>query len=241
MEREQYVAALRRQGSLLADAAGRASLDATIAACPGWNVADLLWHVGEVHDFWRRIVEQRAGDRSEIHRSSDRPPDADLLAWYQAGLERLAGVLAAADPTTPVWTWAPQKNAGFVQRRMAQETAVHRVDAELAAGGVSPIDPALAVDGIDEFFQFFAHDKAKDAVPLDGSVHLHATDAQGEWLVTQPGDDLHVDHGHAKGDAAARGPASDLLLMLWRRSHGGIEVHGDRAVLQRLLAHTDLE
>jgi uncharacterized protein (TIGR03083 family) len=216
-------------------------MPAPVAACPGWTVGDLVWHVGGVHDFWRRIVEQRAADRAEVKRTLTARRTPELLAWYRAGLERLAAVLAAADPATPVWTWTPQHEAGWVRRRMAQETVVHRVDAELAGGPASPIDPALAVDGIDEFFQFFAPDRAEGAAALDGSVHLHATDTEGEWLVTATGDQLRASRGHAKGDAAAGGSAADLLLLLWRRGHGTIDVHGDRAVLDRLLAHTDLE
>jgi uncharacterized protein (TIGR03083 family) len=241
VEPEDYVVAIRREGSLLAEAADRASLQAPVVACPGWTVADLVWHVGEVHDFWRRVVEQRAADRAEVKRALIRPPEGELVAWYRAGLEHLADVLAAADPATRVWTWAPQKDAGWVRRRMAQETAVHRVDAEVAAGTATPVEPDLAVDGIDEFFQFFAADKAEGAAPLDGSVHLHATDTDGEWLVTGAGDQLQATSGHAKGDAAARATASDLLLLLWRRDHGTVEVHGDRAVLDRLIAHTDLD
>jgi uncharacterized protein (TIGR03083 family) len=240
VEPEDYVAALRREGARLADAAERVGLRAPVAACPGWTVADLVWHVGGVHDFWRRIVEQRAADRAEVKRTLTRPADGELVGWYRAGLERLAGVLDATDPAIPVWTWSPQKDAGFVRRRMAQETVVHRVDAELAGGTVSPVDPALAVDGIDEFLEFFAPDRAEGAAPLDGSVHLHATDAEGEWLVTAAGDQLRFSRGHAKGDAAVMGPAADLLLLLWRRGHGPVEVMGDRAVLDRLLAHTDL-
>jgi uncharacterized protein (TIGR03083 family) len=241
VEPGEYVTALRREGALLAGAAERAGLEAPVRACPGWTVADLVWHVGEVHDFWRRVVEQRATDRSEVPRSLERPPDTGLVAWYRDGLERLAGVLAATDPSTPVWSWTPEKHAGWVRRRVAQETVVHRADAELAGGAASPVDPALAVDGIDEFLQFWTPDKAKDAAPLDGSVHLHATDAEGEWLVTATGDRLQTTRGHAKGDAAARGAAGDLLLMLWRRGHGEVEVHGDQAVLDRFLAHTDLD
>ncbi len=240
MEPEDYVTALRREGALLAEAAGLAGPRAPVAACPGWTVADLVWHVGGVHDFWRRIVEQRAADHAEVKRELTRPADGALLDWYRAGLQRLAGVLATTDPATPVWTWAPQKDAGFVRRRMAQETVVHRVDAELAGGEASPIDHALAVDGIDELFQFFAPDRAEGAAPLDGSVHLHATDAEGEWLVTAAGGQLRFSRGHAKGDATARAAAADLLLLLWRRGHGPVEVLGDQAVLDRLLAHTDL-
>ena len=188
------------------------------------------------------MVERRASDRSELPDTPARPADTELLAWCREGGEWLQGVLAAADPATPVWTWATQKDVAFVQRRMAQETAVHRVDAEQAAGAPASIDPALAVDGVDEFFQFFPVGKRDRATPLGGSVHLHATDTDGEWLVAEAGGGLAFSRGHAKGDAAARGTASDLLLLLWRRRDpGDVEVLGDAAVLERLLARTDLE
>jgi uncharacterized protein (TIGR03083 family) len=242
VEVEDYISALRREGRLLGDVAERADLDAPVPSCPGWTVAELLWHVGDAHDFWGRVVATRATDRSQIPAAPDRPADAALLGWYRTGLDRLAERLAAADPATPVWTWASRKDVAFVQRRMALETVVHRVDAELAATSKpSPIDPALAVDGVDEFLRFFARERTKGAEELGGSVHLHATDADGEWLVTEAGGDLLVSRGYAKGDAVARGTASDLLLLLWRRGRGAVEVHGDQAVLDRLLARADLD
>ncbi len=153
VETEEYLAALQREGRVLGDAAERAGLQAPVPSCPGWTVADLVWHIGEVHHFWGGVVQRRATEHTEVPKPA-RPADADLLAWYREGLERLADVLAAADPATAVWTWAPQKDVAFIQRRMAQETVVHRVDAELAAGAPTPIDPRLAVDGVDEFFRF---------------------------------------------------------------------------------------
>lgn len=240
METEEYLAALRREGQGLGDAAERAGPLAAVPCCPGWTTADLLWHIGEVHHFWGGVVRQRASDRSQVP-EPQRPADADLLGWYRQGLERLLSVLTSADPATAVWTWAPRKDVGFVQRRMAQETAVHRVDAEMAAGAPTSIDPALAIDGVDEFLQLFTVWRREGAAPLGGSVHLHATDADGEWLITETGDQLEVSRGHAKGDTAARGSASDLLLLLWRRrGPAEVEVHGDVSVLERLLARTDL-
>ena len=54
--------------------------------------------------------------------------------------------------------------------------------------------------------------------PIGGdgkTLHLHATDADSEWLVTLHADRADAVRGHAKGDAALRGAASDLLLMVW--------------------------
>jgi hypothetical protein len=37
---------------------------------------------------------------------------------------------------------------------MAHETVIHRIDAELAVGAGTPIDEALALDGVDEVLDF---------------------------------------------------------------------------------------
>ncbi|MBA2426546.1 MAG: hypothetical protein H0V60_05605, partial [Actinobacteria bacterium] len=52
---------------------------------------------------------------------------------------------------------------------------------------------------------------------------------------------VEVSSGHAKGEAAARGTASDLLLLLWRRLPGSeIETFGNRELLERFLGWMDL-
>ena len=123
---------------------------------------------------------------------------------------------------------------------MAHETSVHRWDAELAAGEARPIDPELASDGVDEFLNVMLLQPRFSSAPIEGSVHLHATDTPGEWLVREQEDGtLVVTAEHAKGDAALRGAASDLLLALWGRvGSDALEVIGDRAVAERLLART---
>lgn len=148
--------------------------------------------------------------------------------------------MEAADPSTTVWTWwPPDQTVGFWFRRMAHETAVHRADAEAALGRIGPVAADLAIDGIDEALDLFlAPDLAPGSIegPVE-TVHLHATDADGEWLVTIGPDGLGVARGHAKGDAAARGQASDLLLWLWGRLPSDVlEVFGDPAVVARLRA-----
>ena len=228
-----------RDGEGLA-AAASAAPGAAVRSCPGWDMNDLVWHVAGVFYFWGRIAETRAQDWKEVV-EPERPADGELLPYYREQLARVLDVLRDADPATEVWTWAPQKNVAFIQRRMAQETAVHRWDAEAAAGREFAIEPRLASDGIAEFFDFFTSDGEGDE-RLDGTVHLHCTDTQGEWLVREDGDHLVVTPEHAKGDAAIRGPASNLLLALWRRVPlETLEVIGDGAVAARLIARTNLE
>jgi uncharacterized protein (TIGR03083 family) len=235
MEPQEYIAALRHEGAVLAVAA-QGRLGAPVPSCPEWDVAELVWHVGNVHRFWREITAHRLQDPEGLE-SPPRPSDDELLDWFSDGVEQAAAVLEEVDPATPVWTWASQHDVAFIQRRVAQETAVHRVDAQLAAGPPEPIEAELAVDGIDEFLTFYLPVRAGG----EGgeSVHLHATDAPGEWVVAVRDGTVSVKREHGKADAAVRGPTSDLLLLLWRRvSPEDVEVLGDGDALRRFLART---
>jgi uncharacterized protein (TIGR03083 family) len=241
METHEYIAALDRDSAAFVDACEVAGLTTAVPACPGWTVADLLWHLTEVHDFWRTMVaEQRSG--WEGYTEPRRPVDEGLAAMYRRGRLDLLKTLAEADPATPMWTWSNDKSAGFVIRRMTQETAVHLWDATEAAGMVNPIEATLASDGIDEFLTHFIVDVAEGAAPVAGSVHLHCGDVSGEWTVREGDDGFILAREHSKGDCAIRGAASDILLTLWRRVPlSTCDVVGDADVAARFIAHTNLD
>ena len=126
----------------------------------------------------------------------------------------------------------------WLARRMAHELAMHRVDADLARGQATGIEPALASDGIDEFLEFFRNGE------LVGSVHIHCTDVAGEWTIHEPVADgeFRVSREHAKGDCAIRGAANDILLALWRRAPlSTVDVVGDADVAARFVAASRLD
>ena len=186
MDTDQYLDHLARDSQALADAAEAAGPDAAVPTCPEWKVADLLVHMVQ-GDLWaRRIVESRSTERVLPEMPADIPDGAALVPYFRAGARQLVEALASVAPDTSVWTFsAADRTAGFWQRRRAQETAVHRVDAESAAGTLSPIDAELAVDGIDEFLFVFMPRLAAGLAGLgDATIHLHCTDGEGEWLVT---------------------------------------------------------
>jgi uncharacterized protein (TIGR03083 family) len=240
METEQYIDQLTRNSDRIAACATTVGTDAAVPTCPGWTVRDLLLHlVGG--DVWaREIVEEgMRGNVTRVEREERTDPaDGDaLILEFRTGAQALVDTLAAADPTTPVWTFsAADRTANFWQRRRAQETAVHRYDVESAASTTTPIDAALAVDGVDEFLRNFLP-RLRDPLAAvgDASVHLHSTDTDGEWLIRQRDGEVVVTDEHAKGDVAVRGTASDLLLFLWGRIPAdALEVFGDAALLARV-------
>ncbi len=231
---DEYRDAIRTEADGLVAAAERAPLDAAIPSCPDWDVAELLGHMGRVYRWAAACVKANA---LVSPHDLPRPPERDArVAWVEAGAAQVLEVLdQPAD--APAWTWAPGGTVGFWQRRQAHETAVHRVDAELASGPSTPVPRALAVDGIDEWLALLPN--RFGAPPITGTgetLHLHCTDGEGEWLLRLTPDGLEVEAIHAKGDVAIRGPASDLLLvMMRRRSPDDVEVLGDRAVLDGFL------
>lgn len=241
MDRTSLLAALERDGLAFADSCAAAGLDAPVVSCPGWTVADLVWHLAEVHNFWRTIVGDRMSSW-EGYGEPPRLPDDQLLDFYRTGFGQTLQVLGDVDPDAEVWTWSKDHSAGFVVRRMAQETAVHRWDADQAAKRDMPIEAQLASDGVDEFLEHFMSDAVEGAPPTGGSVHLHCTDVTGEWTA-RPNDagGFDITREHAKGDCAIRGAASDLLLVLWRRQPlSTVDVVGDAAIAGRFVARNNL-
>lgn len=219
----------------MADAAG--DLTRPVPACPGWDVADLLWHTGEVHYFWRQIASGSAGPDDYVLPA--RPSADELVEWFRDGVEATASALEGLEPDRPAWSWAAQQDVGFIQRRMAQKTAVHCWDALSAAGRDEPVERELAVDGIDEFLTFFLPETPGQ---VDIDVHLHTTDGDGEWLVGVADGAWRISRAHAKAPAAVRGSASDLLLLLWRRKGPeSLQVFGDADGLGRFLTAATLD
>ena len=233
METEQYIAALDAASDATAAAASAAGTDTPVPSAPGWTVTDLLVHMAS-GDLWARtIVERRSTQRVPNELPEDPPSGDALVAWFLSGAKKLVAALREVDPATPLWTFSPaDRTARFWLRRRAVETTVHCYDAQLAAASPKAVDPELAADGIDEFLEVFLPRVGADAVADGDTIHFHCTDVDGEWLVTGTPEGPRVGREHAKGDIAARGTASDLLLFLWGRVPAeALEIFGQSALL----------
>lgn len=238
MEAGEYLGHIRSDGDRLIEAA-RSVPDASVPSCPEWHVRDLLGHITGVHEWVTRILAERSQTRLARHSGEEMRGDFPALATeYELGLDNLLAELSQTDPEELVWNWSARAPAParFWFRRMAQETAVHRFDAELAADSPSPIDPTLAADGIDEYLGLVASFIPRAPVEgLSGSLGFEASDVGTTWHVELEPDRLEL-LSSSDVDATVRGPASDLFLWVLHREPGrplGIAIEGDGEVARR--------
>jgi uncharacterized protein (TIGR03083 family) len=224
METAEFVRALDREGRLLAAAAEEAGTGAKVPTCPGWQVRDLLRHTGMVHRWATAFVVE---GHTAYHPDGGLPDlDGDaLLEWFQEGHRALVDALSAAPPDLDCWHFMPAPSPlEFWARRQAHETTVHRVDAESARGAVGPVEPAVAVDGIDELLRSF-HARPKSRVRTDRPrvLRIRATDTDATpdavWTVRLSPEPPVAERGEsgAAADCELTGTAEQLYLSLWNR------------------------
>jgi uncharacterized protein (TIGR03083 family) len=227
-----------------------AAPDAVVPSCPDWTVAELARHLGGVHRWADHLVSTTAQERDRAPKDPTRPgadgSADDWADWLSAGLVHLVATLRAADAATTMWTWGDGTDVAWWTRRQLHETVVHRIDAELAAGTEWTVDPAVAVDAVDEHLgNILASGSFSEGVANlkgEGSLHLHATDTEGEWMIELTPTGFEISHEHGKGTVAARGPAGALLAAVTNR--GGIEpleVFGDAELLRWWITNSALQ
>ncbi|MFI6583240.1 maleylpyruvate isomerase family mycothiol-dependent enzyme [Embleya sp. NPDC050493] len=233
----------------------RATIEGTdltvpVPSCPGWNVGQLLRHLGGGQRWAEETVRTRAtGPLSDEHfrdlSAYTHEDPAVLGPWLAEGAERLADTLRAAGPDAELWTPVTGGTTGFYARRFTHETVVHRADATLALGAKFTLDHEVAADALDEWmelgslpFHFEVHPRMRELLGPDRTIHLHATDtapaAGAEWVVDLTGEHITWRRAHEKAAVAVRGPLVDLLLVTYKRrtpAEADVEILGDAELL----------
>jgi uncharacterized protein (TIGR03083 family) len=236
-----HLALLTADLAAFSSAIEHGSADAPIAGCPGWTLAELGEHLGEVHRWViHALVSGAAPDGSTPHRPAPITDMPALAEWVREGAARMLVLLEAKDPTEPTWHPFPvePKVAGLWRRRQAQEASVHRWDAETAIGCTAIIEPEFAADGIDEYFGVMLPRmllrEGRSTPPT--SIEVTLNDRPERWVVSgAPGlpvvDEAAVAHATVHGDAAS------VLLALWGRPPARpIQIGGDESAMQAWLA-----
>lgn len=192
-------------------------LRAKIVSCPGWTLADLVVHLAGVYH--RFAAQVRAGTPDVVVPVEPLAQDAPLEV-LESATEEIVAALRARDPEAPCWNFVGEDlTTGFVARRLAQETAIHRVDAQLTGKAVEPIERELAVDGIDERLDVMLRHglrRVPDA-DLGGSICLVCEDDPAAWTVEVHRGELRLRHGRSPAGAVLVGEASDLYCFTWNR------------------------
>lgn len=238
LEIDDFINTLRIEGGNLLAAAATAGLNARVPSCPKWDVRELIRHIGGVHHWAaKQVGERRTGEISGklVDIVGGWPADDELLAWAAHQHTTLVGTFEHADRSFPYWTWFSATTPFTMwTRRQAHETSIHRVDAELAAGSVSPFAPDFAADGVDELLLgMLGNRRKKLSVSAPQKLHLHATDISRTWTVimSPKGFETYTNQ-HADGDCRVVGSAAALYRTVWHRNQDDIEVLGDASVLE---------
>ena len=256
MDDSRFLECLSADYGDLRDAATAVELTATVPSCPGWTVADLVYHLAEV--YLHKVTLMRTGEVPQ-----EWPPSGLTAEAPLAALGRAYGALRAEfrtrGPGLPALTWYdPDQTVAFWIRRMAQETVIHRIDAELAAGlPVTPVPADLAVDGVDEVLKrMLAYGSVawpEEFAEMEGE-HLAARGRPGRDHGRGRPDGLDGPPVAAPGAGGRRrhrttgrhsrvlveGSPGDLLRWLWGRAgDDAVRLTGDPAwagYLRRMLA-----
>lgn len=235
------LSAITEHSHALAEAA-RGDLTAPVVHCPGWSVADLVWHVTEVHWFWGTIVDERLSEPPGDDRRPERAADDALVDVFRAGADRLVDVLGSADQGASVWTWfPPRQEVGFVTRHQVQEAAVHHWDAANAVGSAWSMEPTAAADAVEEFLTCSLaedDDIAQIGVTLPAPLTLAATDTGQSWTVSQVTPSSGLTWQPGTGDPTLSATAADLLLWIYQRVELPVS-HPDVVAAFRRLNSTD--
>ena len=238
MEIAEHIESIRRDGRMLAAAAEAAGPDARVPSCPDWAVRDLVGHQGFVHR-WAAANLTRNRDDFMVPDDANAAvgpipeDDAKLFEWFREGHTALVATLESVPDDVVAFTFLPAPNPrAFWARRQAHETAIHRADAELASGSVTPYPADFAADGIDEMLCGFASRSKRIVLDPVRTLAVTCTDIKATWFTIIGPDGLVVTDADAEPDCTVSGSASDLYLLLWNRGTvGGLEITGDGELL----------
>ena len=195
-----------------------------VPSCPGWTTNDLAKHMAHVYLGQAFVVETGAKAEAKEH-LAPYPRTENVVEFMGWGFTAIVKALNVSRPERKTWSWHhSDSTVDFWFRRMAHETVIHRIDAEIACGEVTAIPEDLALDGVDEVLDFLPLLGSWEGAPniAFGIVMITAKTSDGEthWEIDFSADNATVTHATSVNPQARlkiSGVAQAMDLYLWGR------------------------
>ena len=242
MDVAEYIGWVASEGELFASAAGRGELNVDIPPCPGWDMRELVRHLGLIH-LWAAghvAFPHEEPDSVELHDLAGFwpdlaawPDDADLISWYRDTHGNLVRVLESAPADLDCHTFLPAPSPlAMWARRQASEIAIHRFDAEMSRGVTSQFDPQFASDMLDELLCGFGPRGRPLDIESARVIHVHTDDTNEDWYVTLGPERTDTARQGSEADLTLIGTAAELYLLLWNRTpDSSVTMTGDSELM----------
>ena len=208
--------------------------NASVPTCPGWKISDLSSHLAAVYRHWStQLLAADPGAHTTVPTVLHHESVAHELEHEETILLDRLGKLSE---DAPCWNWSDgDYTALWVARRMALETAIHRIDAESASGRTTEIARDLSLDGIEEKFDVHLRLDVPEnpTATLNGTICFICSDANHAWTLNIEHGQLRIRDGRGPASVALVGTASNLFQFVWNRIDlSRFEVTGDRLVAE---------
>jgi uncharacterized protein (TIGR03083 family) len=217
---------------------GERGLKEPVPSCPGWDVAEVVWHTAVVFEHKVRVMADNAWPDPWPPADFD---DRDELTFLRQAKDDLFEEFSRHDIGEETTTFGSDSTVGFWARRMALEAAVHRYDAELAHSDPTPVAHDLAVDGVDEVLRVMLagpwwSERVDTQHPVDAVVAVQA--AEEAWSCDVRQRSVTVSDGaDAAVAATVQGEPEHVFLWLWGRVPDSVvRTGGDASILAEFRA-----
>lgn len=231
---------LGSEGQLLTAATQDAHPGWSVSGVSGRTVSETVRHIGDLCE----DALSWLGSSESAARTLGLPDDAGLRANTSRFTSRLAQLLAEfgtrpGNEPCPTW-WPGDHSMSFWLRRIVHATTVHRVDVQTAAGiEMTPIDPDVALDGIDEVLRLWLGYRLHAlGIAATRPCTIRVQVAAQSWQVCASSEHTVVTRTvpHAQTeDAVISGDPSVVYLWLWGRlPDRAVQTDGDHDAVAQL-------
>ncbi|MEO1057738.1 MAG: maleylpyruvate isomerase family mycothiol-dependent enzyme [Actinomycetota bacterium] len=216
---------IRETSDELAEIAATVGAQASVPACPGWTMRQLVAHVISGLSGWYTYNLTHGAEPLDYAASWSSQPDlppnnAGRLTRLVESADRFTALVSSIDLDAPCYVFQSRRTARAWLQRAATETAIHLRDAQEVVGEVAEWPPDRAAASVDETLRVMWHgalllrgDLSGVRVP-DAPISVVATDLGLMWTVHKGADDFLVERTEAATVAtehSVAGAANDLI------------------------------